>query len=63
MAFGKPHDLHTRRAGRNIGVGLSLIAFIAVIFGLTVAKINTSGPIQGYDHAPRPELADRVREN
>ena len=62
MAFGKTHEIHERRSGRNIGVALTLIAFIAVVFGLTVAKISTSGPIEGFDHAPRPVLADRAGE-
>ena len=36
MAFGKDHELHTRRTGRNGGVALSLLAFAAIVFGLTV---------------------------
>ncbi len=63
MAFGKTHEIHTRRSGRNIGVAATLIGFIAVVFGLTVAKISTTGPIEGFDHAPRPALADRTGDN
>ena len=63
MAFGKSHEIHERRSGRNIGVALTLISFIAVVFGLTVAKISTTGPVEGFDHAPRPALADRVEGN
>lgn len=36
----KEHELHKRRKGRNIGVGLVLAAFITIIFGLTVVKVT-----------------------
>ncbi len=35
------HELHQRRRGRNIGVGLLLAAFIGLIFALTVAKVTS----------------------
>lgn len=59
MAFGKDHELHTRRAGRNIGVAALLIGFAAIVFGLTVAKVTEDGPVQGFDHVVRPELVER----
>lgn len=40
MAFGKDHELHGRRWGRNLGLGLVLGTFVALIFGLTVVKIS-----------------------
>ena len=40
MAIHRDHELHTRRFGRNIGLGLVLGAFVALIFGLTVVKIS-----------------------
>ena len=45
MSFRPAHDLHKRRFGRNLGVALVLAAFIAVVFGLTVAKV-TSGDFE-----------------
>jgi len=42
MSIKTTHDLHNRRFGRNLGVGLVLAAFVAVVFGLTVVKV-TSG--------------------
>ena len=30
----KEHELHQRRKGRNLGLGLVLVAFVAIIFGL-----------------------------
>ncbi|MFD1343775.1 hypothetical protein [Litorisediminicola beolgyonensis] len=40
MSLSKQHEIHTRRFGRNLGVGLVLAGFIAVIFGLTVVKVS-----------------------
>ncbi len=40
MSLNKQHEIHTRRFGRNLGVGLTLGAFIAIIFGLTVVKVS-----------------------
>ncbi|MEV8465249.1 hypothetical protein AB0T83_00455 [Fluviibacterium sp. DFM31] len=56
MALGREHELHTRRRGRNLGLGLTLLAFVAVVFGLTLAKIGGGGGMQAFDHAPRSEL-------
>lgn len=56
MAFGKDHELHTRRFGRNLGLGLTLLAFVAVMFGLTVAKVTRDGPQERFDHVARPGL-------
>ncbi len=43
MSFKTTHELHRRRFGRNLGVGLMLAAFIALVFGLTVAKVTSGG--------------------
>lgn len=56
MPFGRDYELHTRRWGRNLGVGLTLVAFVAVIFGLTLVKVQTDGASQGFDHVVRPEM-------
>lgn len=45
----KEHELHRRRKGRNIGLGLVLAAFIALIFGLTIVKVG------GGDYQVQPE--------
>ena len=41
MAFRQEHELHKRRFGRNLGLGLVLAAFVALVFGLTIAKVNS----------------------
>ena len=54
MSFPKEHEIYKRRLGRNLGVGLVLAAFIAIVFGLTIAKISNGGQVQGYDHSGLP---------
>ena len=41
MALSRQHDLHKRRFSRNLGLGLVLAAFVALVFGLTVVKVST----------------------
>jgi hypothetical protein len=43
MAPQVEHELHRRRLGRNLGVGLLLAAFVALVFGLTVVKVAENG--------------------
>ena len=55
MAFRPTHDLHRRRFSRNVGLGLTLAAFVALVFALTVVKVQRGDPMQGYDHVVQPE--------
>lgn len=57
MALRVEHDLHKRRLSRNVGLGLVLLGFVAIVFGLTVVKVKNTGFVEGYDHVMRPELA------
>ena len=52
MSFGKQHEIHQRRFSRNVGVGLTLVAFIAIVFGLTVVKVT-----RGDYEPPRGEAS------
>lgn len=61
MAITREHELHNRRLGRNVGVGVTLIALIALVFGLTIAKVSGGGTIQAYDHSYRPALDPDLR--
>ncbi|WP_198654746.1 hypothetical protein [Albibacillus kandeliae] len=45
MSLKPLHEIHHRRFGRNLGLGLVLAAFVAIVFGLTIAKV-TSGDFQ-----------------
>ncbi|SEK53291.1 hypothetical protein [Roseovarius nanhaiticus] len=38
--FRKSHEMHSRRFSRNLGLGVVLAAFVALVFGLTVAKVS-----------------------
>lgn len=40
MSFRTEHELHARRRGRNVGVGLMLAAFVVLVMALTVAKVT-----------------------
>ena len=57
------HELHKRRFSRNAGVGLTLAAFVCVIFGLTYVKITNGGLQQGFDHVLRPEIVPAQEGN
>ncbi len=56
MAFPPQHEIYKRRLSRNVGLGLTLVAFIVLVFGLTVVKVTQVGQVQGFDHVVRPEL-------
>lgn len=58
----RDHELHTRRWGRNLGVALTLAVFIALVFGLTIAKVQRGDSMQASDHTYRSELdpANRI---
>ena len=59
MTIHVEHELHTRRKGRNYGLGLILAGFIAIIFGLTVVKVLQLGEAQKFekfDHVARPQI-------
>ena len=56
MAIAREHEIHRRRLGRNVGVALSLIGFVAVVFALSVVKIERGEPTEAFDHVARPAL-------
>ena len=56
MSFRPDHDLHRRRFSRNLGLGLTLLAFVALVFALTVVKVTRGDPMQAFDHVARPEM-------
>lgn len=40
MAIHREHELHGRRRGRNLGLGLVLGLFVVLVFGLTIVKVS-----------------------
>ena len=45
MALKVEHEIHQRRKGRNVGVGLMLGAFVVLVLARTFTKI-TSGDFE-----------------
>lgn len=54
MAIRTEHEIHQRRFGRNLGLGLTLVAFVALVFGLTVVKVTNGEPMRGLTPAHAP---------
>ncbi|MEM9011930.1 MAG: hypothetical protein AAGE18_11930 [Pseudomonadota bacterium] len=50
------HEVFRRRGSGNALIGLILAAFVALIFGVTIVKFSTTGPVEGFDHVYRPAL-------
>lgn len=40
MAIHPEHELHTRRKGRNLALGLVLGGFIVLLFSVTLVKLS-----------------------
>lgn len=34
------HELHRRRLSRNLGLGVALLTFVVLVYGLTVVKVG-----------------------
>lgn len=56
MGLRSEHELHHRRRSRNVGLGLVLVAFVALVFALTVVKVRQGDSLEGFDHQPRSSL-------
>lgn len=50
------HELHSRRRSRNLGLGLVLVGFVALVFGLTVVKVRQGDLMEAYDYQPRASM-------
>ena len=57
MEIKATQEIHKRRFSRNLGVGLTLAAMVAIVFGLTVVKMTNGDTMQAFDHVVRPEMA------
>ena len=44
------HEIYGRRRSRNLGLGLTLGAFVLLIFAVTVVKLFEGADMRGYDH-------------
>jgi hypothetical protein len=52
MGIAHEHEIHKRRLGRNLGLGIVLGGFVVLVFALTMAKLKTGEMIKGYDYEP-----------
>lgn len=50
MALRVEHELHRRRASRNLGLLVVLALFAALVFGLTIAKVESGDSMKAWDH-------------
>lgn len=57
MAIRADHEIHRRRFGRNLGVGLALVAFVALTFALTVVKVSRGDAMPNTMGGANPALA------
>ena len=53
MPLNAEHEIHGRRRSRNVGLGVVLVAFVALVFALTVVKVQQGDLMEAYDHQPR----------
>lgn len=58
MGLNPEHEIHKRRLGRNLGVGLALGSFVVLVFALTVAKMVDGQPMEAFDHSVRNDQLD-----
>jgi len=56
MTFRPDHELHKRRFGKNMALLAVLVAFVALVFGLTIVRIGGGASMEAFDHAPRISL-------
>lgn len=60
MSFRPDHEIHKRRFGRNLGVGLLLATFVGLGFGLSVVKVRAIAAVDGFSGvvvaAPEPKV-------
>ena len=52
MAFKPAHEMHRRRFGRNVGLGVALAAFVVLVFALTVVKVTGGDPMRAVSGTP-----------
>ncbi|MDO5647908.1 hypothetical protein [Paracoccus sp. (in: a-proteobacteria)] len=62
MALRAEHQLHNRRRSRNVGLGVVLIAFVVLVFALTVVKVTQGHMMEAFDHQPRTSLLPPAEE-
>jgi len=54
------HEIYGRRRSRNLGLGITLAAFVLLTFAVTVVKLTEGAEVRGFDHTREtlPRAAD-----
>ncbi len=50
------HELHIRRKGRNIWLGVILGGFVLLIYAVTIVKMMGGAAMEAFDHQIRPSV-------
>jgi hypothetical protein len=50
------HEIYARRRSRNRGLGMVLAGVVALIFAVTVVKLQHGQSMEGFDHQFRPSM-------
>ena len=58
MGLTQEHELHGRRRKRNALVGLVLLGFVVMVFGITLVKLKNGRSMEAFDHSIRPALVE-----
>ncbi|MEM8570779.1 MAG: hypothetical protein AAGG56_07685 [Pseudomonadota bacterium] len=56
------HEIYGRRKSRNVGLGVSLAAFVLLVFAVTIVKLGEGAMMEGFDHQIRPSLLPQTGE-
>ena len=62
MSFRVETYMHRRRRSQNLGVAICLVLFIGLVTVLSLVKITNTGPVEGYDHAPRSSVTKEASQ-
>ena len=58
MAIIRKHDIHERRRGRNLWIGMILGGFVLVVFLITIVKLQDGQSLEAFDHMLRTSLVE-----
>ena len=51
-------EIRKIRKKNNVILGVILVAFVVLVFSITVAKMMGGATMEAYDHGIRPQLED-----
>lgn len=51
------HEIYARRRSRNLGLGLTLGAFVLLVFMVTIVKLDAGHAIRGFQLEPATPAA------